>query len=103
MKIIMTTYPAKPKELKNFIMKILWSKLAMCVNQINYVKSYFWWEGKITNWQEKILLIKTSDENTSKLKTFLEKNHLYDVPEIVELSPESVNDSYLSFIAWKES
>lgn len=98
MKIIMTTYPAKPKELKNFIMRILGSKLAKCVNQINYVKSYFWWEGKITHWQEKILLIKTNDENASKLKAFLEKNHPYDVPEIVELNPESVNEGYLGWM-----
>ncbi|MDD3646527.1 MAG: divalent-cation tolerance protein CutA [Candidatus Gracilibacteria bacterium] len=94
----MTTYPNKPKELRNFVMRILGSKLAMCVNQINYVKSYYWWEGKITHGQEKILLIKTSDENAGKLKIFLEKNHPYDVSEIVELSPESVNEGYLGWI-----
>ena len=98
MKIILTTFPTKPKELKIFIMRILWSKLAMCVNQINYVKSYYWWEGKIQHGQEKILLIKTSDEKIEKLKAFLEKNHPYDIPEIVELNPESVNESYLGWI-----
>lgn len=98
MKILLTSYPAKPRELKNFISKILWSKLAMCVNQINYVKSYYWWKGKIEHWQEKLLIIKTSEQKVSKLKDFLEKNHPYDVAEIVELSPDSVNDSYLSWI-----
>jgi periplasmic divalent cation tolerance protein len=98
MKIIMTTYPAKPKELKQFIYRILGSKLAMCVNKINYVKSYYIWEGKIKSDNEKILLIKTSDEKVKELKDFLEKNHPYDVPEIIELNPSDVNESYLNWI-----
>jgi len=98
MKVIMTTYPAKPKQLKQFIYRILGSKLAMCVNKINYVKSYYIWEWKIKSDNEKILLIKTSDDKAKKLKTFLEKNHPYDVPEILILNPEDVNKSYLNWI-----
>ena len=98
MKIIMTTYPAKPKELKQFIYRILGSKLAMCVNKINYVKSYYIWEWKIKSDNEKILLIKTSDDKVEKLKNFLEKNHTYKVPEIIILNPEDVNNSYLYWV-----
>jgi len=98
MKVIMTTYPAKPKQLKQFIYRILGSELAMCVNKINYVKSYYIWEWKIKSDNEKILLIKTSDDKAKKLKIFLEKNHPYDVPEILILNPEDVNKSYLNWI-----
>ena len=98
MKIIMTTYPAKPKELKQFIYRILGSKLAMCVNKINYVKSYYIWEWKIKNDNEKILLIKTSEDKVKKLQAFLDKNHPYDVPEILILEPNEVNESYLNWV-----
>ena len=98
MKIIITTYPNKPRALKNFILKILKANLAKCVNKLNYVKSYYWWEGKIQKSQEQILLIKTNDEKLEKLKEFLEKNHPYDTPEIIVLTPEEVNKSYLSWI-----
>ncbi len=98
MKIIMTTYPAKPKELKQFIYRILGSKLAMCVNKINYVKSYYIWEWKIKNDNENILLIKTSKDKVKKLQAFLDKNHPYDVPEILILEPNEVNESYLNWV-----
>ncbi len=98
MKIILTTYPNRPRELKNFIYKILKKKLAVCVNKINYVKSYYIWEWKIKKDQEQILLIKTSDKNLEKLKEFLEKNHPYEVPEILVLNPMEVNDSYLNWV-----
>ncbi len=98
MKIIMTTYPAKPKELKQFIYRILGSKLAMCVNKVNYVKSYYIWEWKIKNDNENILLIKTSEDKVKKLQAFLDKNHPYDVPEILILEPNEVNESYLNWV-----
>lgn len=101
MKIIITSYPNKPKELKQFIMTILGKKLAQCINRLNYMKSYYWWEGKIQTWEEKLLLIKTSDGKVSNLIEHIEKHHPYETPEIISLSPEQVNDSYLQYITDK--
>lgn len=96
MKILLSTYPNKPRELKKFIMMLVWSKLAKCVSVVNYMKSYYFWEWKIQKSQEKLLIIKTSDSNIEKLKKMIEKNHPYDIPEIIILEPKEVNKSYLS-------
>ena len=98
MKIVLTTYPAKPKELKQFVMTLLWKKLAKCVNQINYVKSYYWWKWKIEVSQEKLLMIKCNNEKIGEIQKIIKKLHPYDVPEIITLSPKQVNESYLNFI-----
>lgn len=96
--LLITTFPAKPKEIKQFTSQIVWSKLAKCVNKINYVKSTFFWEWKIKNEKEVILLIKAKKEKQEKLVKFIESKHPYDVPEILTLSPQSVNEAYLKWI-----
>lgn len=98
MRILITTYPNKPRQLKKFIMAILKQWLAKCVNRINYVKSYYIWQGKIIKDEEKILIIKTSVEKKEKLQTWIEKNHPYQVPEIVWIKSNEVNEKYLKWI-----
>lgn len=98
MKIVLTTYPNKPKELKKFILQILWKRLAKCINRINYMKSYYFFEWKINTDEEKLVIIKTTDDKIESLKNFIENNHPYKIPEIVIINPEDVNNSYLNWI-----
>lgn len=96
--LIITTYPANPKEVKQFTYELIGSKLAKCINRINYVKSTFFWEGKIKNEKEVILLIKVKKENKEKLVKFIEAKHPYATPEILIFSPEEVSQKYLEWI-----
>lgn len=98
--ILMTTFPNKPRDLKKFIMIILNKWLAKCINRINYVKSYYIREGKVQNNEEKILLIKTTLQNKTKLEEFIKKNHPYDTPEIIYLKPEEIEQKYLNRLIW---
>ena len=43
-------------------------------------------------------MIKCNDEKISEIQKTIEKLHPYDVPEIITLSPEQVNENYLNFI-----
>ena len=96
--IIKTTYPNKPRQLRNFMMSILGKKLAVCINRLNYVKSYYIWEGKIQKSEEKILLIKTREDKKDALIKHIEKNHPYDVPEISVIKTDWVNEKYLEYL-----
>lgn len=98
--IILTTYPNSPKKLKNFIMAILGKKLAKCINRINYVKSYYIWQGKIMSEQEKQLIIKTTDDKKEELIKFIEKNHPYDIPEIIVLNTDDMWEKYMNWMKW---
>lgn len=98
MKIIITSYPQKPKDIKKFCSELVWSKLIACVSRINYVKSFFIWEGKLKNENEAILVLKVKDGNVEKVISFIEKKHPYSVPEIIVLSPEKVSEKYLEWI-----
>jgi len=98
MRILITTYPNKPRQLKKFIMAILKQGLAKCINRVNYVKSYYIWEGKIVKDEEKLLIIKTSDDKKQALQDWIKKNHPYEVPEIVWIKPNEVGEKYLKWI-----
>lgn len=95
--VVLTTLPSRSQAQK-LAHKILQEKFAACVNVLGPAQSFFWWEGKIDRAKEFLLLIKTRRSVFSRLRRFLEKNHPYEVPEIVALPIESGNASYLDWI-----
>ena len=60
MQLLLVTAP--PDAAPKIIEPILNEHLAACVNIVHGVLSSYWWEGKITQSGEVLLLIKTRDE-----------------------------------------
>nr|XP_040582036.1 protein CutA, chloroplastic-like isoform X2 [Lepeophtheirus salmonis] len=77
---------------------IILSRLAACVNILPGVHSVYEWEGKIQSDPELILMIKTSKEKIGELTDWVNKNHPYDVPEVIALPIEGGSKSYLNWI-----
>jgi len=73
-------------------------KLAACVNVVSTVKSFFWWEGKVDEAEEHLLIIKTSVEKMEKLIEKVKELHSYSVPEIISLPILEGNKEYLKWI-----
>ncbi|MBP6085627.1 divalent-cation tolerance protein CutA [Patescibacteria group bacterium] len=97
--MLLTTYPNKPRDLKKFILGLIKGNMAACVQRIQYVKSYYMREGKLEQAEEKILLIKLPDENKAKVQAYFAKNHPYDIPEMLRIKPEDVNEAYAQWVA----
>ncbi len=94
--VVLTTVPkGKGKEIAKALLE---KRLAACVN-ITDVKSLYWWEGKIEEAEEELLIIKTRAELYEKLEEELKKIHPYGVPEIVALR---VKDVYVEYLRWVE-
>ena len=94
--IIVSTFPSK-QSVTSIANKLVKKKLAACVNITN-ISSIYAWKGKIKNQSEYLALFKTSKKNQSKLKKELQKLHPYDIPEIVEINVDSINQSYLKWL-----
>ena len=60
-------------------------KLAFCVNTVPSIQSTYHWEGKIHVDNEFLLIIKTLQQNYEELENWVQKNHSYDVPEIISI------------------
>jgi len=93
---VMVTIPEKDAE--GLVKMLLSERVCACVNIINGVKSFFWWEGKINEAQEVILLIKTKETLFAKLKELIKHNHPYKVPEIVCFKIDNINQEYLDWL-----
>ncbi|MBA3335381.1 MAG: divalent-cation tolerance protein CutA [Pyrinomonadaceae bacterium] len=95
--VILTTSPTI-EEAEVLARKIIEAKLAACVQVVPQVTSFYFWETEVIKDSEQLLLIKTLPEKFDRLKDFIQKNHSYDVPEIVALSAEKVSENYLNWI-----
>lgn len=77
---------------------LLKEKLVGCCNLIKGMQSFYWWEGKIEQSSEVILIIKTLPSLASKTIGFIEAHHPYLVPCILQLESQFINASYLSWM-----
>jgi len=94
--IIVSTFPSK-QSVTSIANQIVKKRLAACVN-ITPISSIYTWKGKIENQNEYLALFKTTKKNQSVLKKELKKLHPYDVPEIVEINVESINQPYMKWL-----
>ena len=87
---------------KTIAKKLLTKRVCACVNIINGVESFFWWQGRIDTVKESLLIIKTKKSLFAKLKKAIKQNHPYDTPEIIGFEIDKSNKKYLDWVK-KES
>ncbi len=95
--LIMTTTQDKP-DAERLTERLLRERLAACVSTIGPVQSSYWWENKIEQSKEYILLIKTRREFVERVIDTISEHHPYDVPEIVAFESVASNPDYLEWL-----
>jgi periplasmic divalent cation tolerance protein len=96
--LVVLTTTSNSEEAENLAQKIVAAKLAACVQILPQMKSFYFWEGKMQQDAEHLLLIKTLEEKFPELETFIKENHSYEFPEIVALSAKKVSENYLDWM-----
>ena len=94
--IIISTYPTK-ESVSKIATELVKTKVVACVN-FSKISSIYSWDGKIENNSEYIAIFKTTLKNKNLLKKKIKESHPYDVPEIAEISPNSINKPYLNWL-----
>ncbi|MGB9827521.1 MAG: divalent-cation tolerance protein CutA [Thermosphaera sp.] len=74
------------------------AKLAACVNIVRDVTSIYWWEGKVEEGGELLLIVKTTFEKLESLIKEVRKIHSYSVPEIIAIPVVAGNPDYLRWV-----
>lgn len=77
---------------------ILQSHLAACANLVPKIESHYWWNGKLEESAEVLMILKTTQAHLAKLEKCVLENHPYDTPEFVVLQIASANKNYLDWI-----
>ncbi len=73
-------------------------RLVACVNVLPKVKSIFQWDGKISEEEECLMILKTRKPLFKALEKMIIAQHSYDVPEIIALPIVEGSPSYLSWV-----
>ena len=95
--VVMTATPNR-EVAKKIAITVLEARLVACV-QVQAITSYYWWDGKINNDAEQLVLFKTTRDKYGALEQAILKAHPYDTPEILRLPVEAGLDKYLAWIA----
>jgi periplasmic divalent cation tolerance protein len=73
-------------------------RLVACVNVVKGVQSLYWWEGKIEDSAETLLIMKTPASKINKLGRRVRELHSYTVPEFVALAVMEANPAYTEWV-----
>lgn len=95
---LQVAYVTAPRvEASSLAGRLVRNKLAACVN-ILPVNSVYTWEGKVENDEEALLIIKTRRSLSDQLVSFVQREHSYDVPEVIFLPIEGGSAPYMSWV-----
>ena len=97
-KIIVYSTCSSPEEAKKLALNLVEKRLAACVNVVCGVDSFYWWQGKVEQEGEILLVIKTKRELFYRLRAQWEKLHSYDIPELVAVPIVEGAPNYLDWM-----
>ncbi|MGO8919350.1 MAG: divalent-cation tolerance protein CutA [Stellaceae bacterium] len=73
------------------------ARLAACANVIAGMRSVYWWQGNLTEGEEAVLILKTTEDRLDALIARIKALHSYDCP-CIEALP--VVAGYQPFLDW---
>lgn len=77
---------------------LLEERLIACANVMDGATSLYWWEGKIEEAREAVMIAKTTSQNISEVISKVKELHDYSCPCIVALPIEAGNPDFLQWI-----
>lgn len=72
--------------------------LAACANVLPRIRSIFRWEGKVSEEQESLMVVKSRSDLFDDLARTVKSLHSYQVPEIIALPIAHGSPEYLAWI-----
>ena len=73
-------------------------RLAACVNRLSGAISTYFWDGRLQEDAEILLIIKTTAARLAALEARLKALHPYEVPELVAIPVTGGNERYLEWV-----
>ena len=86
------------EEAKTIGKELVKSKLAACVNIIDHMNAIYFWDGKLQEDEETILIAKTTSMLVSRLVEKVKEMHSDECPCVVALPVSEGNPDFLEWI-----
>ena len=88
----------KNEDAKRIAKEVVEKRLIACAQIVGPISSTFWWDGKVDEEQEWLLIMKTRKALYDELERAIKNVHPYDVPEIIAQDIINGNRDYLDWI-----
>jgi len=79
--------------------RLLELRLAACINMMPIVESMYWWDGKIEDAKEVVLIAKTTSNLLEELTSVIKSTHSYSCPCIAAIPVLPGNNDYFAWLA----
>ena len=95
--VVFCTVPT-PEKGKEIGSTLVTERLCACVNVVKDLESIYWWQAKVTNDPEALMILKTTVARYDALEERLLALHPYSVPEILALPVMNGAEKYLEWV-----
>jgi len=93
--IICTCTTEQTDEIIDHLLK---KRLVACANVISSVNARYWWNSRIENAKENLVLMETKAGLVSNVIEEISKIHSYETPKIISIDIEDGFNAYMSWI-----
>jgi periplasmic divalent cation tolerance protein len=97
-KIVILSTCASEEDAERIARALVDARLAACVNVLPKARSFYRWKGAVEDAAECLLVIKSSRSLFGALRAALEKEHPYEVPELIALPVVDGAPNYLNWL-----
>ncbi len=77
---------------------LIQERLATCVNRIGGVRSTYFWDARLQDEAEILLIMKTTAARLDELRERLSALHPYELPELLAIEVDGGNERYLDWV-----
>lgn len=95
--VVLSTVPSTEEGL-SIGRRLVEERLAACVNVLPGARSVFFWEGRVQEADEAVLLIKTRPERYPALERRILALHSYSTPEVLALPVAAGSPAYTAWV-----
>lgn len=78
--------------------KLVREGLAACVNVVPGIRSIYVWKGEIVEDRETLMIIKTRRDLVDRVRQVFEKEHPYEVPELIFVDVVLGHKPYIEWV-----
>jgi periplasmic divalent cation tolerance protein len=96
--VVVIVTVANREEAVKIVRSLLEERLIACANIVGPISSVFWWEGKIDEAKEFLVLMKSHKNHFRRLSEKVAEIHSYEVPEILALPIIKGSPPYLKWL-----
>lgn len=96
--VVLVTVPSREVG-ERIATAVVEAHLAACVNMVDGLRSIFYWEGRVQDEREVLLLVKTRGDRLARLEARIRALHPYSVPEFIALPVVAGHRPYLEWVS----